>query len=57
MTNQDAQTDAQTQEILNELKEAYKSINALQKTPTHRKIAIELEQKIRKEQKEKAQQK
>ena len=53
MSSQESQPDAQTQEILNELKEAYKSINALRKTPTHRKIAIEIEQKIRKEQKEK----
>ena len=52
--NKETQTDEQTQEILDELKAAYKSISALQKTPTHRKIAIELEQKIRKEQKEKA---
>ncbi len=47
----DCKEDVQTKAILNELKIAYRSISSLQKSPTHRKIALELEQKIRKENK------
>ena len=31
--------------IIGELKRAYKAINALQKTPSHRKIALDIERK------------
>lgn len=53
-THQNEQNDQETKKILDELKVAYKSINSLQKTPTHRKIALELEQKMRKLQKQTA---
>lgn len=33
--------------IIGELKRAYKAINALQKTPSHRKIALDVERKLR----------
>lgn len=33
--------------IIGELKRAYKAINALQKTPSHRKIALDIERKLR----------
>ena len=33
--------------IIGELKRAYKPINALQKTPSHRKIALDIERKLR----------
>ncbi|MBQ6534075.1 MAG: hypothetical protein IJI37_02805 [Opitutales bacterium] len=35
------------EEILRELKEAYNSINALKKSPSHKKIADALERKMR----------
>ena len=37
--------------ILEELKAAYKSINALKETPAHRKIALALARKMRQKQK------
>lgn len=36
------------EEILSQLKQAYSSIKNLSETPTHKKISLELEQKIRK---------
>ena len=42
--------DAQTQEMLKELKVAYKSINTLKDSMSHKKIVIELEKKMKKAQ-------
>lgn len=33
--------------IIGELKRAYRAINALKKTPSHRKIALDVERKLR----------
>ena len=51
-THQHEHNNQETKKILDELKVAYKSINSLQKTQAHRKIALELEQKMRKLQKQ-----
>ncbi len=33
--------------IIDELKRAYRAINALQKTPSHRKIVLDVERRLR----------
>ena len=38
---------AESDKIIKELKRAYRSINALQKTPAHRKIVLDVERKLR----------
>lgn len=47
--NKDPQQTEQSEndEILKELKSAYKAINSLNKTPAHRKIGMEIERKLR----------
>ncbi|MBR4597386.1 MAG: hypothetical protein IKO42_03185 [Opitutales bacterium] len=37
------------EEILKRLQNAYKSINSLKETPTHKKVMLEIEQKIRRQ--------
>lgn len=39
------------EELFRELKKAYKSINTLKESPSHRKITLELERRLRKEKK------
>ncbi|MFI3290914.1 MAG: hypothetical protein R3Y46_03430 [Opitutales bacterium] len=41
--------NAAQDEILDELQFAYKSLNALKESPSHRKILLDIERKIRKE--------
>ena len=38
---------AESDKIIKELKRAYRSINALQKTPSNRKIVLDVERKLR----------
>lgn len=38
---------AESDKIIKELKRAYRTINALQKTPSHRKIVLDVERKLR----------
>ena len=38
---------AESDKIIKELKRAYRSINALQKTPSHREIVLDVERKLR----------
>ena len=47
--NEDPQQTEQTEndEILRELKSAYKAINSLNKTASHRKIEMQIERKLR----------
>ena len=42
------------EEILKRLQSAYQSINSLKASPTHKKILLDLEKKIRKSRKAKA---
>lgn len=37
----------ESDKIIIELKRAYRTINALQKTPSHRKIVLDVERKLR----------
>ena len=37
----------ESDKIIKELKRAYRSINALQKKPSHRKIVLDVERKLR----------
>lgn len=47
--NKDPQQTEQSEndEILKELKSAYKAINSLNKTTSHRKIGMDIERKLR----------
>lgn len=47
--NKDPQQNEQAEndEILRELKSAYKAINSLNKTASHRKIGMDIERKLR----------
>lgn len=41
------ENSAESDKIIKELKRAYRFINTLQKTPSHRKIALDVERKLR----------
>ena len=45
--------DSDTENVLRELKKAYRAINALQKTPSHRRIILDIERKMMNSEKKK----
>lgn len=47
-----ARENDETEDVLGELKQAYRAINALRKTPSHRRIMLDIERKIRAEKEE-----